>query len=128
MIRRMILCSLCLLSPLATRGSADEAPPNILFIAIDDMNDWTGFLGGHPQAMTPNLDRLAKRGINFANDPSQAETKKRLASKLPKNEAPLVRQGVALWNVIDADRPDRLTNYKEKEWPQWKPKLKPSLA
>ena len=39
--------------------------PNILFIAIDDMNDWTGFLGGHPQAMTPNLDKLAQRGINF---------------------------------------------------------------
>ncbi len=41
--------------------------PNILFIAIDDMNDWTGFLGGHPQAKTPNLDRLAKQGVNFTN-------------------------------------------------------------
>jgi arylsulfatase A-like enzyme len=42
-------------------------PPNILFIAIDDMNDWTGFLGGHPQAQTPNMDRLAKKGVNFTN-------------------------------------------------------------
>jgi len=41
--------------------------PNILFIAIDDMNDWTGFLGGHPQAITPNLDKLAEKGINFTN-------------------------------------------------------------
>ncbi|VGO11977.1 Choline-sulfatase [Pontiella desulfatans] len=41
--------------------------PNILFIAIDDMNDWTGFLGGHPQAQTPNMDKLAKKGINFTN-------------------------------------------------------------
>ena len=41
--------------------------PNILFIAIDDMNDWTGFLGGHPQAKTPNMDRLAKKGVNFSN-------------------------------------------------------------
>jgi arylsulfatase A-like enzyme len=41
--------------------------PNILFIAIDDMNDWTGFLGGHPQAITPNMDRLAKKGVNFTN-------------------------------------------------------------
>jgi len=41
--------------------------PNILFIAIDDMNDWTGFLGGHPQAQTPNMDRLAKKGVYFTN-------------------------------------------------------------
>ena len=41
--------------------------PNILFIAIDDMNDWTGFLGGHRQAKTPNMDKLAERGVNFTN-------------------------------------------------------------
>jgi arylsulfatase A-like enzyme len=46
--------------------SADKAP-NILFIAIDDMNDWTGFLGGHPQAITPNMDKLAAKGVNFTN-------------------------------------------------------------
>ena len=44
-----------------------ETKPNILFIAIDDMNDWVGFLGGHPQTKTPNMDRLAKRGVNFTN-------------------------------------------------------------
>ena len=43
------------------------ARPNVLFIAIDDLNDWTGFLGGHPQAKTPNMDRLARRGVNFRN-------------------------------------------------------------
>ncbi|MEO1831137.1 MAG: sulfatase-like hydrolase/transferase, partial [Akkermansiaceae bacterium] len=43
------------------------ARPNVLFIAIDDMNDWTGFLGGHPQAQTPHMDRLAKKGVNFTN-------------------------------------------------------------
>ena len=37
------------------------------FIAIDDLNDWTGLLGGHPQAKTPNLDRLMKRGVSFTN-------------------------------------------------------------
>jgi len=41
--------------------------PNILFIAIDDMNDWTGFLGGHPQAITPKMDKLAEIGMNFTN-------------------------------------------------------------
>ena len=41
--------------------------PNVLFIAIDDLNDWVGCLGGHPQARTPNLDRLAAGGMLFTN-------------------------------------------------------------
>jgi len=41
--------------------------PNILFIAIDDLNDWVGHLGGHPQAKTPHIDRLAERGMSFTN-------------------------------------------------------------
>lgn len=49
----------------AAMGAA--AKPDILFIAIDDMNDWIGCLGGHPQSKTPNLDRLAARGTLFTN-------------------------------------------------------------
>jgi len=41
--------------------------PNVLFIAVDDLNDWVGFLEGHSQVKTPHMDRLAKRGIVFAN-------------------------------------------------------------
>jgi arylsulfatase A-like enzyme len=41
--------------------------PNILFIAVDDMNDWIGPLGGLSIAKTPNLDRLAEQGITFTN-------------------------------------------------------------
>ena len=41
--------------------------PNILFIAVDDLNDWLGCMGGHPQAQTPNIDGLAKEGVLFAN-------------------------------------------------------------
>ncbi len=41
--------------------------PNILFIAMDDLNDWIGCLGGHPQTLTPNLDRLAASGVLFTN-------------------------------------------------------------
>ena len=40
-------------------------PPNVLMIAVDDLNDWIGCLGGHPDAKTPNLDRLARRGVSF---------------------------------------------------------------
>ena len=39
--------------------------PNVLFIAVDDLNDWVGCLGGHPQATTPNIDRLAAKGVLF---------------------------------------------------------------
>lgn len=41
--------------------------PNVLFISLDDMNDWIGCYGGHPDAKTPNIDRLAKRGVLFTN-------------------------------------------------------------
>ncbi len=48
--------------------SAQQAQrPNVMLIAIDDLNDWVGFLQGHPQVKTPHMDRLAKRGIVFAN-------------------------------------------------------------
>jgi arylsulfatase A-like enzyme len=50
----------------ATAVAANGQKPNVLFIAIDDMNDWIGCLGGHPDVKTPNLDRLAKRGVLFS--------------------------------------------------------------
>jgi len=46
--------------------------PNFLMIASDDLNNWIGCLGGHPQAKTPNLDRLAARGVVFSNAHWQA--------------------------------------------------------
>ena len=42
-------------------------PYDILFISVDDLNDWVGYLGGHPQTQTPNIDRLAARGMAFMN-------------------------------------------------------------
>jgi len=44
---------------------AATKPSNILFIAVDDLNDWVGHLGGHPNASTPNMDRLASQGVAF---------------------------------------------------------------
>ncbi len=48
------------------------AQPNVLFIAIDDQNDWIGYLGGHPQIKTPNIDKLAVSGTAFMNAHTQA--------------------------------------------------------
>ena len=48
-------------------GADEGERPNVLFISIDDLNDWIGCLGGHPQARTPNIDRLAASGVLFTN-------------------------------------------------------------
>ena len=49
----------------SSMGATSPAKPNILMISIDDLNDWVGFLSGHPLVQTPNLDRLAKRSAVF---------------------------------------------------------------
>ena len=52
---------------LGTRARAAGRKPNVLFIAIDDLNDWVACLGGHPGVRSPNIDRLASRGVLFTN-------------------------------------------------------------
>ena len=54
-----------LLATLFVTSNSFATSPNILFIAIDDLNDWVGYLSGHPQACTPNLDRLAEQGVHL---------------------------------------------------------------
>ena len=44
-----------------------QEKPNILMIVLDDLNDYVGVLGGHPQALTPNIDKLASEGVLFTN-------------------------------------------------------------
>ncbi len=56
-----------LILPIVISCSKEEQKPNVLFIAVDDMADWVGYLGGHPDAITPNMDRLASEGIYFTN-------------------------------------------------------------
>lgn len=62
------LCGLCVFPPCSFAAER----PNVLFIAIDDLNDWIGCLGGHPQIETPRIDELAQRGVLFANAHCQA--------------------------------------------------------
>ena len=69
-MNRPLLLLLCILLPNLhpARGAdgtpAAKAKPNVLFIAIDDLRDWVGYLGDK-QVKTPNLDRLAARGVAF---------------------------------------------------------------
>ena len=48
-------------------SAADVSRPNVLLICMDDLNDWIGCMGGHPQTVTPNLDRLAAAGVLFTD-------------------------------------------------------------
>ena len=63
--RRIVLAFLAVWS--STAAAQDDAAFDVLFIAVDDLNDWVGYLGGHPQTQTPNIDRLAARGMAFMN-------------------------------------------------------------
>jgi arylsulfatase A-like enzyme len=59
----LAVLGLCLVA--GTNGlAAQPRKPNVLFIALDDWNDWAGCLG-HGQALTPNADRLAGQGMLF---------------------------------------------------------------
>ncbi len=69
MTTRVILVGFLLIGSLGLQANAraESARPNVLFIAIDDQNDWVGCLGGHPMAKTPHMDALAARGTVFLN-------------------------------------------------------------
>ncbi|MFA6543432.1 MAG: sulfatase [Limisphaerales bacterium] len=71
MHRQLLLSLVAFLCALCGQTSA-ASKPNVLFIAIDDQNDWIGCLGGHPQVKTPHIDRLAARGTLFTNAHCQA--------------------------------------------------------
>jgi arylsulfatase A-like enzyme len=61
-------CCCTLKSNVRSKGN----PPNVLLIAVDDLNDWIGCMGGHPQAKTPHMDRLAAQGVLFTNAQCQS--------------------------------------------------------
>jgi choline-sulfatase len=61
----VVICSFTLLAN--TSRAASPEKPNVLFIAIDDLNDWVGFLDGHLEAVTPHMDALARKGCKFTN-------------------------------------------------------------
>jgi arylsulfatase A-like enzyme len=62
----ILTLSTLLLAPLVNITAAEpaHAPYNVLFIAIDDLNDWVGAFGGAPQAQsaTPRMDKFAQGG------------------------------------------------------------------
>lgn len=64
-LRFLLLTGLWMAATLCVTSLRAADKPNVLFVAIDDLNHWVGHLGRHPQAKTPNIDRLAKQGVTF---------------------------------------------------------------
>ena len=61
-----IVLSVILLALAALPGRSQEAKKyNVLFIAVDDLNDWIGPYGGYKGVRTPNIDKLAAEGVVF---------------------------------------------------------------
>ena len=102
--------ALTVLGTSSTLAATTARPTNVLLIMVDDLNDWVGCLGGHPQAQTPNIDRLAAGGRLFANahcagpicNPARAAM---LTGKHPATTglhllAPLFRQTESLKDAI----------------------------
>ncbi|MEC3908801.1 sulfatase [Tamlana sp. 2201CG12-4] len=68
----IIVCLLVISCDKKENSKTIPEKPNILFISIDDLNNWPGFLGNSPNAHTPNMDKLAASGMAFKNAHCQA--------------------------------------------------------
>lgn len=63
------LLFICLVTLFGAHLQAKEPTgqkPNVLFLAIDDLNDWIAPFDGYPGLKLPNFARLAKRGVTFS--------------------------------------------------------------
>lgn len=67
----LLIVSIALATEVTAQIAAKEKP-NVLFIVIDDLNDWIGCMKSHPQVKTPNIDKLAATGMLFTNAACQA--------------------------------------------------------
>lgn len=64
----LLICAVLISSCRITKNEAvKQSSPNVLFIICDDLNDYQGVFGGHPNALTPNIDALAASGTQFVN-------------------------------------------------------------
>lgn len=75
LLRLTYLLTVSLLFYFSTWLYGDDQIPencNVLWIICDDLNDFGGVFGGHPQAQTPHMDALAASGVTFINAHSNA--------------------------------------------------------
>lgn len=132
--------------------AADVAPmqPNVLFIAVDDLNHWVGHLGRNPQTKTPNIDRLAAMGVTFTNancaapacNPSRAALMSGLRPSTTgcydngQDWTPVIPKGKTLttqflkagYNVFGAGKIYHGSQHRDGEWTEYFQKNNPKLT
>ena len=78
--------------------------PNVLMIVVDDLNDYVTGMGGHPQAGTPNLARLASQGVSFrraySNNPICAPSRGSLFTGIYPHTSKLIHFGKWFENEV----------------------------
>ena len=79
-----------------------SAKPNVLFIAIDDLNDYVSPLDNHPGVKTPHFERLAKRSVNFANAHCAANPEEACPAKWSPGAKTLTPSEGMVGNVYEA--------------------------
>jgi len=65
-IVRCLLVVTGIVGTTSTARTEENPRPDIIFIIVDDLNDWVGCLAGHPDAKSPNIDALAASGMLFS--------------------------------------------------------------
>ena len=63
----LLLCSIFFIGCETSKKEQEKTQPNVIFISVDDLNDWEGALLGNSQAITPNMDKLFGEGVLFTN-------------------------------------------------------------
>lgn len=66
-MKKIIKNNIVFLFIFITSLSFSQEQPNVLMIVLDDLNNYVGVMAGHPQAKTPNIDKLAGEGVLFTN-------------------------------------------------------------
>ena len=63
---RCLFVAACIGLAANTARTEEASRPDVVFIIVDDLNDWVGCLGGHPDAKSPHIDSLAASGMLFS--------------------------------------------------------------
>lgn len=140
-----------MVSMVSSLMAADETAsrPNILFIAVDDLNHWVGHLGRNPQTKTPNIDRLASMGVTFTNancaapacNPSRAALMSGIRPSTSgcydngQDWKPVISKGKTLttqflragYNVYGAGKIYHGSHHRDGEWTEYFEKKSPKL-